>query len=162
MKVSHAIKDTLSAEAALARRLRVTGERHAVEHDLCQLAHTLAGQCDSRVRELAPFAEHYGTRVSAQGRSGPPGVISAGRRKMAEATGRSQATGLLLLRDLRQLYLAAQDAEIAWVILAQAAQAVRDPALLDVSQAAREQAENCGNWVRTRIKESSPQILATG
>jgi len=26
----------------------------------------------------------------------------------------------------------------------------------------REQAESCGKWIRSKIKESSPQILATG
>ena len=53
-------------------------------------------------------------------------------------------------------------AEIAWVILAQVAQAVRDRDLLVVVSECHEQAETRGKWLRTRIKESSPQILATG
>jgi hypothetical protein len=40
--------------------------------------------------------------------------------------------------------------------------AIRDGDLLHVACTCREQAETCGKWLRTRIKESSPQILATG
>jgi len=71
-------------------------------------------------------------------------------------------SGLLLLRDLRNLYLSAQEAEIDWVILAQAAQAVRDRELLQVVSLCHEEAEARGKWLRTRIKESAPQVLATG
>lgn len=70
-------------------------------------------------------------------------------------------SGLLLLRDLRDLYLATQEAEISWVILGQVAHAVRDRELLEVTTACREQAEARGKWVRTRIKQSAPQVLAT-
>ena len=55
-----------------------------------------------------------------------------------------------------------QEAEIAWVILAQAAQAVRDHELLQVASLCHEEAEARGKWLRTRIKESAPQVLATG
>ncbi|MFL5982405.1 MAG: hypothetical protein ACJ74R_11935, partial [Gaiellaceae bacterium] len=71
-------------------------------------------------------------------------------------------SGLLLLRDLRNLYLSAQEAEIAWVILAQAAQAVRDRELLQTVSLCHEEAEARGKWLRTRIKEAAPQVLATG
>ena len=51
---------------------------------------------------------------------------------------------------------------IAWVILAQAAQAVRDRELLRVASLCHQEAEARGKWLRTRIKESAPQVLATG
>src|SRR5215211_3394550 len=55
--------------------------------------------------------------------------------------GRAQAPGMLLLRDLRNLYLSAQEAELAWVILVQVAKAARDPALLEVAMSCCEDAE---------------------
>jgi hypothetical protein len=163
MKLDKAIEYVRDAEAELAAQLRIMGERHAVEHDLYHLGHTLAQQCADRVQQLVPFAGKYGASLHQEKiAAASSGVLAALRRKSSELIGRSEEAGLLLLRDLRHLYLAAQEAEIAWVILVQAAQAIHDGDLLYVACTCREQAETCGKWLRTRIKESSPQILATG
>jgi hypothetical protein len=55
-----------------------------------------------------------------------------------------ELSGLLLLRDLKQLYLTAQETEIEWVVLAQAAQAIRDRELLRVAGECHEEAQECG------------------
>ncbi|MFL6011692.1 MAG: hypothetical protein ACJ734_07880, partial [Gaiellaceae bacterium] len=60
MKLDKAIEDVQDAEAELAKELRAIGERHAVEHDLYHLGHTLAKQCADHLERLAPFAERYG------------------------------------------------------------------------------------------------------
>jgi hypothetical protein len=162
MKVDKAIAQVEEAEQDLAAELRKVGERHAVEHDLYHLSHTLAKQCESHLERLRPFGERYGTTVDSDGAGEGPTLLERVRHKTAELVGRSELTGMLLLRDLRNLYLTAQEAEIAWVILAQVAQAVRDRELLVVASQCHEEAETRGKWLRTRIKESSPQILATG
>jgi hypothetical protein len=154
MKLDQAIEDVQDAEAELARELRAVGERHAAEHDLYHLSHTLAKQCAEHIERLSPFAERYGAS------SGDGGVAES--PKSAELLGRSESAGLLLLRDLRNLYLTAQAAEIAWAILSQAAKAVRDRELLATVSSCHQEAETCGKWLRTRIKESAPQVLATG
>lgn len=74
--------------------------------------------------------------------------------------GRSELPGLLLLRDLRELHLTAQAAEISWVVLT--AWAARAEELVSVASSCHEETEACAKWLRTRIKEASPQILATG
>jgi hypothetical protein len=161
VKLDKAISDVQDAEAELANQLRVIGERHAVEHDLYHLGHTLARQCADHLEQLAPFADHYGaTPRDAAGES--PGLLERLRHTSSELLGRSELSGVLLLRDLRNLYLAAQEAEIAWVILEQAALAVRDGELLQVVGICHEHAETRGKWLRTRIKQSAPQVLATG
>lgn len=161
MKIDEAIEDVQIAEAELATKLRTIGERHAAEHDMYHMTHTLANQSDDHLRELAPIAARYGVPVS---RNVPdaPSLLETVRREGFELMGRSEASGRLLLSDLRKLYLAAQEAELAWVILGQAAQAVRDPDLLEVTGNCQEHAEARGRWLRTRIKESAPQVLATG
>jgi len=162
MKLDKAIEDVQDAEAELAKELRAIGERHAVEHDLYHLGHTLAKQCADHLERLAPFAERYGAS-SADDRAGDsPGLMETLRHKSAELLGRSELTGLLLLRDLRNLYLTTQEAEIAWVILAQAAQAARDRELLREVSLCHDEAEARGKWLRTKIKESAPQILVAG
>ncbi len=161
MKLDRALEDTVQAEAELAARLRVVADRHAVEHDLHHLGHSLARQCGEHLERLAPFADRYGASVGAEGVDDSPGVVERIRRKGAQLVGRREGAGMLLLRDLRDLYLAAQEAEISWLILGQAAHAVRDRELLEVTADCREQVEVRGRWVRTRIKELAPQVLAT-
>jgi hypothetical protein len=161
MKLDKAITDVQDAESDLAKELSTIGERHAVEHDLYHLGHTLARQCADHLERLAPFAERYGAKPRDDV-ADSPGLLEALRHKSSELLGRSEMSGLLLLRDLRNLYLSAQEAEIAWVILAQAAQAVRDRELLQTVSLCHEEAEARGKWLRTRIKQSAPQVLATG
>ena len=162
MKMNKAIEDLHDAEADLAKRLRVTGERHASESDIYHLGHTLARQCAEHLTALAPFAERYGAKPAPDDVDASPGVLETVRRKSAEVVGRSEAAGLLLMADLRDLYLAAQHAELAWVILQQAAKARRDAELIEVVTRCHEQAEMCGKWLRTRIKEAAPQVYAAG
>jgi hypothetical protein len=162
VKLDRAIADVQRAEEELARALRRVGERHAVEHDLYHLGRTLARKCAEHVEKLAPFAERYGAPPGDADVAESPGLVEALRHKGAELLGRSEASGMLLLRDLRNLYLTAQEAELAWVILAQAAQAVRDRELLLVVTPCHEEAQMRGKWLRTRIKETAPQVLAAG
>jgi len=162
MKLDKAIEDVQDAEAELAKRLRTVSERHAAEHDLYHMGHTLARQCAEHLEQLAPFADRYGASGHGGDVAESPGVLETVRRKSGELLARSETSGLLLLKDLRSLYLSAQDAEITWVILLQAAKAVRDRELLDVVNSCHQEAEARGKWLRTRIKESAPQVLATG
>jgi hypothetical protein len=161
MKLDEAIDGVRQAEADLARRLRTVGERHAAEQDVYHLGHTLARRCAEHVRRLAPFAERYGARA---GEIDPdsPGLLESARHKGAELLGRSTLSGSALLHDLRGLYLAAQETEIAWLMLIQAAQAVRDAELLATAQPCHAETETCAKWARSRIKELAPQVYAAG
>jgi hypothetical protein len=162
VKMHKAIEDVHEAEAALAKRLRVTAERHATESDLYHLGHTLARRCAEHLQALAPFAQRYGAKPAPDDLEGSPGLVETVRRKSAEVVGRSEVAGLILMADLRELYLAAQHAELAWVVLLQAAKARRDAELIDAVTRCHEEAEMCGKWLRTRIKESAPQVYAAG
>jgi Cft2 family RNA processing exonuclease len=162
MNMNKAIEDLHDAEAELAKRLRVTGERHASESDIYHLGHTLARQCDEHLRALAPFADRYGAKPAPDDVDASPGLLETVRRRTAAVVGRTESAGLLLMADLRELYLAAQHAELAWVVLLQAAKARRDAELIEVVTSCHEQTEMCGKWLRTRIKEAAPQVYAAG
>jgi hypothetical protein len=136
-----AITGVYVAETSLGAELRSAAERHPAEADLFHLGRTLARGCDAQLRLLAPFAERYGVT--------PVDVVS------------TPETPADLMADLRRLYLAAHDAEIAWVVLLQGALAVRDSELVEVARECREKAQQRWQWVRTRIKETSPQLLVT-
>jgi hypothetical protein len=163
VKLDKAIEDVQEAEAELARLLRATAERHAAEADVYHLGHTLARGCAEQVRALEPFAPRYGATVAPDDVADEsPGLLETLRRKGSDLVAHSALSGQLLLRDLRRLYLAAQDAEIAWVILAQGARAARDAELIDAACHCAEQAAVRAKWLRTKIKEASPQVLAAG
>lgn len=161
MKVDRAIAEVRDAEQDLARHLLRFAERHAAEHDLYHTGHALAHECAALLSDLAPFAEQYGAAPPDLHAASSLGVFEQLRRAGSNVVARSEAAGIVLMGDLRRLYLAAQDAELAWVVLNQVAQAVRDGLLHDTVLHGHERAEARGKWLRTRIKESAPQVYAT-
>jgi hypothetical protein len=164
VKIDRAIDDVREAETELAKRLVAVAERHAVEHDLYHLGHTLARQCVARLEALRPFAERYGATsvLDGTGAGTSPGLLETLRRKASEVLGRSEASGLVLLGDLRESYLEAHRAEISWVILLQAAKAARDPELIKAATSSHEASQGVSKWLRTKIKVAAPQILVSG
>ena len=143
----------------LAGEYRKLGERHATEHDIYHLAHTLAQQCEGQAVALQPHASRHAADVP-DADDGPRESMLAGlRRATAALVGRSSATGLLLLRDLRQLHLAIEEAAMLWLIVGQAAQAARDRELIVLVERSREEITHQLMWVQTRIKETAPQVL---
>jgi hypothetical protein len=162
MKLDIAIDEVMDAETELARKLHSIGERHATEHDLYHMSHTLTRQCTDHLEQLTPMAAKYGGHTHTGEPNRISGLLNALRRTGARLTGRAEASGLLLLNDLRSLYLTAQHAEICWVVLLQAAEAARDQRLIELVTECHEHAELRGKWLRTRIKETAPQVLATG
>jgi cell division septum initiation protein DivIVA len=162
MKIDQLLDDVRDCEARLARQLRTVAERHAAEHDVYHLGHSQARSCGERIEQLAAHAERYGAGKRTPPRPQSPGLIEEIRHKGSELLGRSTTAGQLLLTDLRELYLVAQANELAWVILLQSGQAVRDRDLLETATECHEHATMCAKWVRTRIKETAPQVYAAG
>lgn len=166
MKLHIALDDVSASEVELAKRLRTLAERHALDSDVFHLGHTLARQGAARIVALEPFVERYRAHHADPDGADPSGpVVSMAervRRAAASVMGRSDVAGLALLHDLRDTYLHAQRNEINWIILVQAAKAVRDKELLDVVCRSHEEAEITGMWLRTRIKTGSAQVLAAG
>jgi len=162
MKIDQLLDDVRERETELAHHLRTVAERHAAEHDVYHLGHSQARACGQRIEQLAPHAQRYGAAQRTAPPAQSPGLLEEVRHKGAELLGRSKSSGQLLLTELRKLYLTAQATELAWVILLQATQAVRDPDLLETATECHERATMCAKWVRTRIKETAPQVYAAG
>lgn len=75
--------------------------------------------------------------------------------------GQRPEPGLLLLRDLRELHLAAARASLAWTVLGQGAQAVSDGELLATVTSCHPETIRTMKWTVQKIKEASPQVLAS-
>jgi hypothetical protein len=163
VKLDIALREAYDAETDLAAELLRVGERHKADHDVYHLTRTLSGWCDRHVRRLAEAAERHGASLDADAVADEQdrGVTARLREKGAELLGRRPESGVLLLRDLRELHLAAARASLAWTVLGQGAQAVRDQALLEVVSACHPETIRTMKWTVQKVKESSPQILAS-
>jgi hypothetical protein len=162
MKIGLAISEVAAAEAELSDALLEVGERHKADHDVYHLTRTLARWSQGHIAALERFAERDDADVDTKaiGRdSGGP--LAAVREKGAELIGRRPEPGVLLLRDLRDLHLQATRASVAWTMLGQAAQAAKDPDLLDCVSLCHPETLRIVRWTLTRLKEASPQVLTS-
>jgi hypothetical protein len=162
VKVHLALDQVQRSEAELVERLRLLAEHHASDHDVYHLGHLLAVQESHHVDQLAPFLATYDARRIEVDDEAKPGLADTLREKASTLLGRSEPAGLLLARELREVYLVAQQAEIDWVVLDQTVKAVRDGDLLQLVEHCHEETEAAAKWLRTRIKVSSAQVYATG
>lgn len=142
-------------EAELAGEYSRVGTRHAADQDVYHQCATFAKQAAQHADKLGPIAERY-RQPAAEG------LLFWGLGTEADATdGEPVSAGILLLRDLRTLLLAAEGVAITWVMAGQAAQAARDPELIELVANCRGEVELQGKWLMTRIKVATPQALVT-
>jgi hypothetical protein len=161
VKLDHAIELVQDAEASLADELSRIGERHAAESDVYHVAHALAARASDQLDRLLPHARRYAAPERNDVEPTPP-ALERVRRLTSELVSRRPEPGILLLHDLREAYVLAHGAEIAWVTLRQAAKAARDAELVATADEGLEEAERRWKWLRTKIKDASPQVLVAG
>jgi hypothetical protein len=152
-RLTDALFDVADADAALAREFRRVSARHVADADVHLLCQRLASQCDRHVEAVLVAADRSGEHPSTDG-SHPV------QRQLSKLTARSDKAGLLLLRDLKRLYVRAQECSIAWTVVEQGAKAERDQALVELVYAgAMETGTQC-QWIKTRLRAAAPQALA--
>jgi hypothetical protein len=160
MKLAMALRELHRSEKSLARDLLKVSDRHRVEHEIHHVARELAGWSRRHVHELAQAGQDYGLRLDDD----PPadsGLLAPMRTKLSELTGRRAEPGLILLADLRRLHRKVAGTSLDWELLAQGAQAVKDPGLLELTQHCHPQTLRQLKWTNAMLKTLSPQILAS-
>ena len=148
MHVAHYLGLLHKAQENLAQAFREVAEGHADEADIHHLCEKLAKECDAHAEQLAPFAKRYGEDAPSE----PD-------RLHSEIFEGSRSGPLGLLRDLQDLYLMAAECDIAWTLVGQAAQGLRDTDLLEVVQRNEQETAIQLKWLRTRMKQAAPQAL---
>lgn len=152
-------------ERSLERHLLTVAERHRTEHEIYHVALDIARWSREHTARLAEAGEAYELNLSAPDEHADPASaprpLAALREKAAEAIGRRPEPALLLLHDLRELHLAACDNSLHWEMLAQAAQAGDDTALLAVVSACHPQTLRQMRRTNTQIKILAPQALTS-
>jgi hypothetical protein len=136
------------AQTDLAAAFREVRDAHADEVDVHDLCGRLAEQCDSHAERLEPIAGRYGEDAPDE----PDRLYS-------ELFMGPREGGLGLLRDLHDLYLMASECDVAWTLVGQAAQGLRDDELFEVVQACEGETASQLQWIKSRMKEAAPQAL---
>jgi hypothetical protein len=137
-----------NAQTDLAAAFREVRDAHAGEVDVHHLCERLAEQCDAHAARLEPIAERYGEDAADE----PDRLYSELFKGPREG-------GLGLLRDLHDLYLMASECDVAWTLVGQAAQGLRDNELFEVVQACEGETASQLQWIKSRMKEAAPQAL---
>jgi len=158
VKIGLVLKELHRSETDLVHALLHVSERHKVDHEVFYLARDLAGWSREHLRELAAVAKVYGQDLDPE----PADESSVGmklREKGSELLGRDKDAGLLLLQDLREIYLKASGVSLDWEMLAQAAQGIKHTDLLDVAKRCHPETLRQAKWANAKLKESSTQVL---
>lgn len=159
-KIGTLLRELHNAETEMANAYRAVAERQSADHGTYYPCQTLAPQCDQHAEQIRAWGERFQMTIPAPKHSAALTTMVDGmRHKSSELIGRHPVSGLLLLRDLRELYMKAEAVNINWVMLGQAARALRDHDLLTGVTALHQQTVTQSKWVKTRIKNAAPQIL---
>jgi hypothetical protein len=158
VKIGLVLKELHRSENDLVHALLHVSERHKVDHEVYHLARDLAGWSKEHLRELAAIAKNYGQDLDPE----PADETGLGRKlreKGSELVGREKDAGLLLLQDLREIYLKASGVSLDWEMLAQAAQGIKHADLLEVTKRCHPETLRQAKWANAKLKESSTQVL---
>ena len=158
MKVGLALEELHRSENHLASQLLAVAERHKAEHEVFHVGRDLAKWSQDHVRRLIPFGKKYGVDLDPDP-AGEPTVLAKVSEAVSDRLGRRSAPALLLLRDLRSVYMDASGVSADWEMVAQVAQGIRDTDLLALAQRCHPQTLRQAKWANSRIKESATQIL---
>ncbi len=138
-----------TSEQQLADAYRVVGERHSAEADIRDMCTQVAGWSEAHVQALRALIDRYETQPSDEPKQ-LAGALFQGPR----------IGGIGLLRDLHDLELLAYQVQLCWFALGQGARALRDTDMAQLCEDLGQETDRQIAWLRTRIREIAPQVLA--
>ena len=148
MHIGNYIRLLLQSEEDLAKAFYYVAERHAAEPDIFTTCQMLAGWSEQIIGELQSKAEQY---------RGEPD--SEADRILHAFFDQKRKGALALLKDLQDLYLMANEANVSAIILGQAAYGLRDEPLIALCKDIEQRSKRQISWLLTKIKSAAPQIL---
>jgi hypothetical protein len=160
VKIGLALEELHRSENELAAQLLAVSDRHKADHEVFHVARDLAVWSQDHVREIARIGHKYDLELDPEP-AGDPTMLQRIRQEVSDRRGRRSAPALMLLRDLRSIYMDASGVFVDWELVGQAAQGVRDRELLDVTQRCRPQTRRQSTWANAQLKEKATQILVS-
>jgi hypothetical protein len=154
----YAFRRLHTGENALGKQLLEIAARHRTDHEVHHVARDLADWSRANLRQIAQVAAEHGLQLDDV--ADEPNRLSALTEALSSMIGRRPELGLMLLEDLRDLYLMASENSLAWEMLAQHAQAAHERDVLALAGRCHPQTLRQIRWTNTMIKTLSPQVLA--
>ena len=159
--VAELVDELHQGENDMIGRLRRAAHQHSADYDVRHGATHLSEWSKDHVSRLADVGRRFGLELSSSTDVGGESVVQQALDKTANAPRHRPEPALLLLRDLRELHLCAAGNNLGWTMLAQAAKALRDKELVQLTDDCQPQTVRQMRWTETLIKELSPQALAS-
>jgi hypothetical protein len=131
-----------------AEAFRQVADAHRDEPDVEDTCRLLAVLTDRQAAALHPFVERYGEQAEDEP-----------ERLHSELFSGTREGPLALLRDLQDLYLMTNECDIAWTLIGQAAQGLRDDELTATVAECEGVTHRQVAWLRSRMKQAAPQVL---
>ncbi|AEA26392.1 hypothetical protein ACFQ34_21175 [Pseudonocardia benzenivorans] len=158
-KIALVLRELGRSQTSLLHELQALPDRHPDEHEIVHTAHDLAGWAAADLQRLGETAADTGVALRSWPRPAPlRGAVAA---RAARSVRHRPETGLLLLADLRRLHRKAAGVALDWTLLAQAAQAMRRAALVELAGACSPHAHQTATWARSQLVVVSPQVIAS-
>jgi hypothetical protein len=149
------LREVRHGETSLERELHAVAARHRTDHEVRHTAIDLARWSLMNREALAPW---FGDeQVEPEEGSA---VLRVVREKASELMGREPPAALLLLHDLRHLYLRASGNAVLWTMVLQAARSSQQTELADAAFLSLARTQRQVTWCKSTIKVLSPQALA--
>lgn len=137
-----------ASEKDLADAFEKVSRHHAAEPDIYQMCQKLSSWSANHVLNLQPFIKRYSEDKSKEPDNLKRSLFSQPR-----------SGSLALVRDLHDLWLLANEVQLCWVVLLQAARSLRDKELELACEQFDAQTQKQLEWLMTRIKQAAPQAL---
>jgi hypothetical protein len=157
--LQYAFRQVHAAEDELVTQLLDLAEQHRTDHEVHHVARDLARWSQQNLRRLADTASHYELQLDPE--ADRPSRLRHLPQALSTAIGRRPEPGLLLLEQLRGIYLLASTASLAWEMLAQHAQAKQETDILALTSECHPRTLRHIRWANTMIKTLSPQVLTS-
>jgi hypothetical protein len=137
-----------SSEQQLADAFLAIADHHKDEPDIMQACQLLASWSKQNIEKMKPLVDRY-----FEDKSDEPERLN---QSLFEEP---RSGSLALLRDLHDLWLITQEVQLCWVVLDQAAKALRDKELDAIGEECSQITKRQSQWLMTRIKQAAPQSL---
>jgi hypothetical protein len=148
MHIGKYIEMVHKSQNDLAKAFRMVAKEHGDEPDILETCELLAKWSDTSVEEIKPFVTKYGEEKNNE----PD-------RLMSSLFDKPRTGPMGLLRDLQDLWLMTNEAEVSCIILRQAASALHDKDLIEVCNQQEKSSKRQTAWLLTRMKSAAPQTL---
>ncbi|HEY9672685.1 MAG TPA: hypothetical protein V6D11_14665 [Waterburya sp.] len=136
------------SEQDLADAFKTIADHHGEEPDVYNMCKLLASWSEEHVKDIKRLVDHYSEEKSDE------------PDRLKQSLFEQPRTGsLALVRDLHDLWLLANEIHLCYIILLQAARALRDLEMEKICQQFDEQTDRQILWLLTRIKQAAPQAL---